>query len=86
MHKPFKMRPNRIIYYYKFICVANKDCSFFLIYKLRALFFLATAAPECSDFSENSLQSMEQNNKFYQYYTKRTNVVVQPINVHFQIH
>ena len=29
MHKPFKMRPNRIIYYYKFICVANKDCSFF---------------------------------------------------------
>ena len=60
-----------------------KIALFFLIYKLRALFFLATAAPECSDFSENSLQSMEQNNKFY---TKRTNVVVQPINVHFQIH
>ena len=29
---------------------------------------------------------MEQNNKFYQNHNKRTNVVIQPINVHFQIH
>ena len=52
---------------YKFICIANKDCSvqakgFVFVGDSCTLSFLR----KYYDFSENSLQSMEQNNKFYQ--------------------